>query len=292
MKKNFRLFCFGFGQVAKYFVKNLIENNFNFDLITTNTTQTKQEEIDGLKYKSYYFADNKFDKDLLNDLNLSDKLLISVPPKNQTDIVLKVFDTIFKKNKFNWLTYLSATSVYGDKKGKWVDEETNPEPTSDRGIARLNAENNWLKYYKDFNLPVQIFRLSGIYSTESNVIKRLKAGTLKIVEKDNHFFSRIHVEDIAEILTLSLKKFNPGQIFNISDDYPCSNEEIAQYAANLMKMDIPEKIKLNDIESVVLKDFYKDSKKVRNKKMKFFFRYNLKYPTFKEGLGMIKNHIV
>lgn len=291
MEKNFRLFCFGFGQVAKYFVKNLIENNFNFDLITTNTTQTQQEEIDGLKYKSYHFDGKKFDKDLLNDLDSSNKLLISIPPKNQTDIVLKVFDAIFKKNKFNWLTYLSATSVYGDKKGEWVDEETSPEPTSNRGIARLNAENNWIKCYKDFNLPVQIFRLSGIYSTESNVIKRLKAGTLKIVEKDNHFFSRIHVEDIAKILTLSLKKFIPGQIFNISDNYPCSNEEIAQYAANLMKMNIPEKIKLNDIESTMLKDFYKDSKKVSNKKMRNFFSYDLKYPTFKEGLDMIKNHI-
>ncbi len=291
MKKNFRLFCFGFGQVAKYFVKNLIENNFNFDLITTNTTQTKQEEINGLTYKSYYFVDNKFDKDLLNDLNLSDKLLISVPPKNQKDIVLKVFDTIFKKNKFNWLTYLSATSVYGDKKGKWVDEETNPEPTSDRGVARLKAENNWLKYYKNFKLPVQIFRLSGIYSIENNVIERLKTGTLKIVEKDNHFFSRIHVEDIAKILTLSLKKFSPGQIFNISDNYPCSNEEIALYAANLMKMHIPEKIKPDDVTSEMLKVFFKDSKKVNNQKMKFFFKYNLKYPTFKEGLEMIRNNI-
>ena len=218
-------------------------------------------------------------------------MLISVPPKNQTDIVLKVFDTIFKKNKFNWLTYLSATSVYGDIKGKWVDEETNPEPTSDRGVARLKAENNWLKYYKNFKLPVQIFRLSGIYSIENNVIKRLKAGTFKIVEKDNHFFSRIHVEDIAKILTLSLKKFSPGQIFNISDNYPCSNEEIAQYAANLVKMNITEKVKLNDIKSTMLKDFYKNSKKVSNKKMKSFFKYDLKYPTFKEGLDMIKNHI-
>ena len=26
MNKNFRLFCFGFGQVAKFFVKNLIKN--------------------------------------------------------------------------------------------------------------------------------------------------------------------------------------------------------------------------------------------------------------------------
>jgi nucleoside-diphosphate-sugar epimerase len=150
---------------------------------------------------------------------------------------------------------------------------------------------NWLKYYKNFKLPVQIFRLSGIYSIENNVIERLKTGTLKIVEKDNHFFSRIHVEDIAKILTLSLKKFSPGQIFNISDNYPCSNEEIAQYAANLVKMNIPEKVKLNDIKSTMLKDFYKNSKKVSNKKMKNFFRYDLKYPTFKEGLDMIKNHI-
>ena len=85
--------------------------------------------------------------------------------------------------------------------------------------------------------------------------------------------------------------FGFGQIFNISDNYPCSNEEIAHYAANLMKMNIPEKIKLNDIESTMLKDFYKDSKKVSNKKMRNFFGYNLKYPTFKEGLDMIKNHI-
>ena len=41
----------------------------------------------------------------------------------------------------------------------------------------------------------------------------------------------------------------------------------------------------------MLKDFYKDSKKVSNKKMKLFFKYSLKYPTFKEGLDMIKNHV-
>ena len=117
-------------------------------------------------------------------------------------------------------------------------------------------------------------------------------GKLKIVEKKNHFFSRIHVEDIAEVLTLSLNKFNSGQIFNISDDYPCSNQEIAEYAAKLTKIDIPKKTKLQEIESETLKNFYKDSKKISNKKMKIFFKYRLKYPTFKEGLQMINNHII
>ena len=291
MKKKFKLFCFGFGQVANYFVRNLIKHNLNFDLITTNTSSTQINKINNLDYKSYYFADSKFDKNLLKDLSTSDKVLISIPPKDDKDIVLKTFAENFKKNKFNWVTYLSATSVYGDKKGEWVDEEANTDPKSNIGIARLNAEKSWLKYYKDFNLSVQIFRLTGIYSVENNVIKRLKKGTLKIVDKKNHYFSRIHVEDIAEILNLSLNKFNAGQIFNLSDDYPCSNDEIAQYAASLIKVNLPKKINLNDLESEMLKNFYKDSKKVSNKKMKFFFKYKLKYPTFKEGLDMIKNHI-
>ena len=290
MKKNFKLFCFGFGQVAKYFVKNLLEKDFDFDLITTNTSKTQLNKFDKIKYKSYYFIDNKFDNNLLAELNSSNKVLISIPPQNQTDVVLKTFGESFKKKSFNWVTYLSATNIYGDKKGDWVDENTKPEPTSDKGMARLNAENNWLKYFKDFNLPVQIFRLTGIYSVESNVVKRLKMGTLKLIEKKNHFFSRIHVEDIAEILTLSLTKFNPGQIFNLSDNYPCSNEEIAKYASNLVKINLPKKIQPKDITNNMLKSFYKDSKKVSNKKMINFFGYDLKYPTYKEGLEIFRDH--
>ena len=290
--KSFKLFCFGFGQVAKYFVENLIKENCKFDLITTNTTSTQEKKIKNFIYKSYFFKDDKFDTSLLEDLNLSNKILISISPQNETDIVSNLFEKNFRINNFDWVTYLSATSVYGDKKGQWVDEKSIPEPTSKNGIARLNAESKWLKYFYDFNLPIQIFRLSGIYSLENNIVKRLKIGTLRIVEKKNHFFSRIHVEDIAKVLTISLKKFSPGQIYNISDNYPCSNEEVTKYAANLMQMNLPKKIKPEDLESEMLKNFYKDSKKVSNKRMKNFFGYQLKYPSFKEGLNMIRDHQV
>ena len=292
MKKNFKLFCFGFGQVARYFAENLIKKKYNFDLVTTNTVATQSKELNNKKYMSYHFLDSKFDKNLLRELDSANKILISISPKNGIDIVLKEFSHRFKKNKFDWVTYLSATSVYGDKEGAWVDEKTKPNPTSAKGIERLRAENNWLKYYKDFNLSLQIFRLAGIYSPENNIIHRLKLGNAKIVEKKNHYFSRIHVEDIAEILNLSLKKIKAGEIFNISDNYPCSNEEITEYAANLVKINLPKRIKPNEINNGMLRDFYKNSKKVSNKKMKFFFNYELKYPTFKEGLKIISNNII
>ena len=218
--------------------------------------------------------------------------MISIPPKEKVDLVLETFYKSFQKNKFDWVTYLSATNVYGDKKGKWVDEKTNPEPLSEKGIARLNVEDSWLKFHKNFNLPVQIFRLAGIYSIENNIIKRLATGKLKIINIKNHYFSRIHVEDIARVLTISLKKFAPGKIYNISDNYPCSNEEVAKYAANLLKIDLPKKNNIKDIKSKMLVNFYKESKKVSNERMKSFFGYQLKYPTFKEGLNMIANHFV
>ena len=228
MKEKINLFCFGFGQVAKYFVKNLIKKKINFNLFTTNTKETYFKEFYNIKYKSYFFLNNKFDPKLLDALNSSNKVLISIPPKNKVDRVLKLFKKNFEENKFDWVTYLSATSVYGDKKGEWVNEKSKTEPTSERGTARLNAENKWLSLSKNFNLPLQIFRLTGIYSIENNVIERLKTKKIKIVNKKKQFFSRIHIEDIAEILTISLKKFISGEIYNISDNYPCSNEEVIE----------------------------------------------------------------
>lgn len=292
MKKKFKLFCFGFGQVAKYFTENLVKNDFNFDLVTTNTTKTTTKKFKKKIYKSFFMKGNKFDKKLIKELVSSNKILISISPKGKKDIVLNNFAKFFKKNMFDWIVYLSATSVYGNKQGRWVDEKTKTNPTSQRGKDRLKVENMWLKYFKNYNLPVQIFRLAGIYSIENNAINRLKRGKLKIVKKKNHFFSRIHVEDIARILSISLKKNNPGQIFNISDNRPCSNDEIAKYAAKLINSVKPKEIKIKDIKSEMLSEFYKDSKRVDNQKMKSFFRYKLKYPTYKEGLKAIKNQSI
>ena len=142
-----------------------------------------------------------------------------------------------------------------------------------------------------FDLPFQIFRLSGIYSNQYNILTRLKSGEAKIINKKNHFFSRIHVEDIANILSNSLNQIKKNEVYNISDDKPASAEEVAMYGVKLLGVDKPKTIEINEIESEMLKNFYKDSKKVDNKKMKEIFNYKLKYPTYVEGLNYIFNNI-
>jgi len=161
-----------------------------------------------------------------------------------------------------------------------------------KNLKRLEAENQWLKYANENNLPLQIFRLSGIYSVENNILKRLISGQAKIIKKENHYFSRIHVEDIANILFDSMKKFKNNEIYNISDDKPASQEEIASYGSKLLNIKLPEFFELESLEDGMLKDFYKDSKKVDNQKVKNFFKYQFTYPTYKEGLDRIFNDMV
>ena len=51
-------------------------------------------------------------------------------------------------------------------------------------------------------------------------------------------------------------------------------------------------IEISEIKSEMLRNFYRDSKKVSNKKIKEVFSYKLKFPTYKEGLNNIFNHFV
>jgi len=291
--KKINIFCFGFGQVAKKFIKKINTKNIEINLtVTSRQSSSKKKEFDGIHYESFQFSQDSLDKSLIKNLEASNHILVSIPPINGEDIVIKNFQNILKKNKVKWATYLSATSVYGDHKGEWVDEKSKTNPTSSTGKQRLEAEKTWMDLAKNESLPIQIFRLSGIYSHESNVLKRLKSGDAKIIKKKKQFFSRIHVEDIAEVLFKSLEQFKAKEIYNISDNRPASSEEVILFGSKLLNIKPPVVIELKSIESEMTRNFYKDSKKVNNKKMKEIFDYKLKYPTYIEGLSDIYNNFI
>jgi nucleoside-diphosphate-sugar epimerase len=218
--------------------------------------------------------------------------LVSIPPQEGEDIVAKNLHKFMKTSKAKWITYLSSTSVYGDHNGEWVDENSETKPTSSNGINRLKSENVWLSLKVKKNLPIQIFRLSGIYSNKNNILTRLKLGNVKLINKKNHYFSRIHLEDISNILFESLSKFKAGEIYNLSDDNPSSSEEVTLYGAKILNIKNLKKIEVNELESKMIKNLYKDSKKVSNKKLKNYFNYDLKYPTYIEGLNCIRDNFI
>jgi nucleoside-diphosphate-sugar epimerase len=290
--KSINIFCFGFGQVAKNFIKKLIIEKYDIKLTITSRSASQKKKFNGINYNSYLFDNDKFDDNLVAELKEADHILVSRPPEKQEDLVVKNFSKFIEDSNAKWITYLSATSVYGDHNGEWVSEDSETRPTSLNGTARLKAENSWLSLQMSKNLSIQIFRLSGIYSNEKNILVRLKMGTAKLINKNEHYFSRIHVEDIANILFKSLSKFKSGEIYNLADDKPSSSEELILHGAKLMNIRNLKKIELNELESEMLKNFYKDSKKVSNKKIKDYFDYSFRFPTYVEGLDYIRDNFI
>ena len=290
--KDINIFCFGFGQVAKNFIKKLNTEQYNINLSATSRSESSKKIFNGINYNSYLFNSEKFDQNLVVKLKEADHILVSIPPENQEDLVIKNFSKFIESSKVKWITYLSATSIYGDHKGEWVNENSKTNPISNNGIARLKAENAWFSLEKSKKIPIQIFRLSGIYSNEKNILIRLKSGGVKLINKKNHFFSRIHVDDISNILFKSLSKFKSGEIYNLSDDKPSTSEDVTLFGAKILNIENIEKIEVDQIKSEMLKNFYNESKKVSNKKMKSYFDYNLKFPSYIEGLNHISCNFI
>ena len=208
--------------------------------------------------------------------------------KKKKDLVLKIFKELLKKSKFKKLIYLSATSVYGNHDGKWVNENSKLKGRTKFGLGRKIVENTWIKFRDLNNLDINILRVSGIYSKENNVLKKISKTNIFVKEKK--YFSRIRVEDLAQIIKkvfYSPKKF---LILNASDDKPATNIEVANFVAKLLKIKILKPISISKFKNKMIKEFYKDSKKVSNKNMKKKLLIKLKYPTYKEGLRNIFNN--
>ncbi|WP_299901959.1 SDR family oxidoreductase [uncultured Ruegeria sp.] len=211
-------------------------------------------------------------------------LLISTAPNEEGDPVLAALgDEIAKRaRQFKWVGYLSTTAVYGDHQGGWVDEDTPPAPTARRGRWRMLAEEQWSAIP---GLPVHIFRLAGIYGPGRGPFSKLRRGGLRRIIKPGQVFSRIHVEDIAQILKASMMKPNPGRIYNVCDDEPVPPQDVIGYAAELQGLPLPPAVRFDDADlTPMARSFYNENKRVRNDRIKDELGIDLIYPNYRVGL--------
>jgi nucleoside-diphosphate-sugar epimerase len=212
-------------------------------------------------------------------------ILVSAGPGSDGDPVLNAVQDDFARAApdLRWLGYLSTTGVYGDHGGDWVDETTPLSPSTKRGQARVEAEARWQAIP---DLPLHIFRLAGIYGPGRGPFAKVRAGTARRIIKDGQVFSRIHVDDIAQALELSLHSPDPGAIYNLCDDDPAPPQDVIAYAAKLLGVPIPPAIAIEDAEMTPMaRSFYAESKKVRNDLIKQALGWTPRYPTYHEGLN-------
>ena len=279
------LFCFGLGYSALALARRLTASGWA--LTGTCRSAERQDRLREAGFPAVLFDRNRpVDSAALNGVT---HLLVSVPSDTAGDPVLAIHGhDIAATPGLSWLGYLSTTAVYGNRGGGWVDEAAPLLPTGERGRRRVAAEEGWLKLWRGRGVPVHIFRLAAIYGPGRSALDALRAGTARRIDKPGQVFSRIHVEDLANVLIASMTRMRPGAVYNVCDDDPAPPQTVVAHAAELLGIEPPPLVPLEAAGlSPMARSFYDDNKRVANRLIKTELGVTLRYPDFRAGLAAI-----
>lgn len=284
MVEQNKLFCFGYGYSCDYLGHALSERGWSVGGTTRNVEKRATLKDRGID--AHLFDHQCPLPDPLYTLKDVTHLVISTPPDDEGDpTFLMHADDILQLKNLQWVGYLSTTGVYGDRNGEWVDEQSEIRPNSQRGSRRVKAEEQWLSLVKSHNLPVHVFRLSGIYGPGRSALDSIRAGVARRIEKAGHAFSRIHVEDIAQIVMASIERPNPAACYNVADDLAAPSHEVIAHACELLAKPVPPLIPFEEADlSPMARSFYGDNKRVKNERIKHDLGVDLKYKNYIDGL--------
>lgn len=281
------LFCFGMGFSAKRLARHAFLDGWQ----AAGTARTPEglSAIAAAGAQAYPFDRARpVPKQVLS---ATTHLLVSIPPDDRGDPVIDLHaEDIASITSIVWIGYLSSTGVYGDTGGKPVDETAPLRPTSARAERRAAAERAWIAFGRARSLPVHIFRLASIYGPGRSAIDQVRNGTARRIDKPNHLFSRIHVEDITRVLKASMSQPHPGAIYNVCDDEPAAAADVIFHAAELMGVAPPPLVSFEAASaemSPMALSFWRDNRRVVNGRIKDELGVTLRYPDYRKGLKTI-----
>jgi len=169
------------------------------------------------------------------------------------------------------VTYLSTTGVYGDLEGVIDDRTPLPARPSRKYAAILDAEQQFRA------IGGCILRSPGIYGRERGVHVRLKRGDFKLSGDGSRYGSRIHVEDLAELLLASAAA--PGETFVVGDLEPCPQRELVAWLCQELCLPFPASAPLDEVHETRCRNRRIDPSRALAR-----LGISLRYPTYREGL--------
>lgn len=280
-----RLFVFGYGYTARALARRLRPRGWSVAATVRDPAASEKLADEGVE--AVALGDEAA---LASVLAEAQALLVAAPPGPDGCPALRpLVPALARARAFpDWAGYLSTTGVYGDREGRWVNEDSRLAATSPEGARRVAAERDWLQVGRGMGLTVCVFRLPGIYGVGRSAFDRLREGAARRVDLPGHVFSRIHVDDAAAGVEASIARPRAGGVYNLCDDEPASGAEVTAYAAALLGVEPPPLTTL-DLGALPpqARRFYAENKRVSNARAKAELGWRPAYPTYREGLAAI-----
>ncbi|KAJ0085413.1 hypothetical protein Patl1_09204 [Pistacia atlantica] len=297
------MFILGMGFVGQIFAQEL--KNEGWVVSGTCTTDMKKEELQERGFDVYLFNANEPELRILDSLKHYSHLLVSIPPVvGVGDPMLQHTEAFTKyisgwKSSVAWLFVIDwyVLIVYMDivVGCGWMRSNYPASPTTELGKFRLAAEERWLNLAHDIGLSSQVFRLGGIYgpgrSAVDTIVRQVPLSESQKLRSSRKYTSRIHVDDICQVLKASIHKPSSGNIYNVVDDYPAPREEVFAYALDLIEEKWPGRFKqrtsVEEAEPFCTRGSSRGEKRVSNARIKKELSVRLLHPSYKSGLRSI-----
>jgi len=191
--------------------------------------------------------------------------IITFPPDGSTDAALAPL-----LRSARAVSYLSTTGVYEELEGVVDDSTPLPAEPSPK-YARVRAAEALYRA-----VGGAVLRAPGIYGNERGIHQRLIRGDFRLSGDGSRSASRIHVEDLAELLLASAR--TPGETFVVGDLEPCRQIEMVSWLCEQLHLPLPPGAPLEMVHETLRRNRRIDPSRALAR-----LGVTLKYPSYREG---------
>jgi nucleoside-diphosphate-sugar epimerase len=182
--------------------------------------------------------------------------------------------------------YFSSSGLYGagPDDEAWIDEQTDVAH-DDPSMKNVVSDENEIQGCSFDRLKLVTLRLAPVYGPGRGVRNRLTKGDYKLLDDGSHAISRIHVDDVVNVVFTAETKAATKSLYLVADDEPTTQRDYATWLCERMGVPLPPSRSM--FEPGGQKVAHRN-RRIRNTKLKTELGITLKYPTFREGEAAIE----
>jgi nucleoside-diphosphate-sugar epimerase len=179
--------------------------------------------------------------------------------------------------------YFSSSGLYGAQPDDdvWIDEDT-PVAHDDLPMRSVISDEDEILRGVHEKLRTVILRIAPVYGAGRGVRARLRKGDYRLLDDGQHAISRIHVDDLVQVVFAAEARAASGSRYLVADDEPTTQREYAQWLCDRMGLPMPPTRSMSD-RAVAHRN-----RRIKNARMKAELGVTLRYPTFREGEAAIE----
>jgi nucleoside-diphosphate-sugar epimerase len=181
--------------------------------------------------------------------------------------------------------YFSSSGLYGEDPDDdvWIDEDT--PLAADPAMKDIATNEETIAQTTFDRLRCVTLRLAPVYGPGRGVRSRLQKGDYRLLDDGRHAISRIHVDDVVNVVFAAEDKAENQSTFLLADDEPTTQLDYAKWLCERMKLPLPAS--RSQFEPGKPRTAHRN-RKIRNTKIKEQLGVTLRYPTFREGEAAIE----